>query len=156
MTPTWLATWPVDNPTLFTISVVALLVVIVVVLHRTLHQQLATTAAAIAVPFAFTVILSNVLAVSREKDGRRWTLRQEHVRRLSAVLQADATNLAEVAQRMEMTAAPLLSEAHNPGSTRNEMEARFTPDPLTGDVKNHYPTFAANKARLRKDVGRPR
>jgi hypothetical protein len=150
MTPTWLATWPVDNPTLFTIVVVGLLVAIVVVLHWTLPQQLATTAAAIAVPFAFTVILNNVLAVSRDKEGRRWTLRQEHVHRLSAVFQADATNLAEVAQRSQTQGAPLLSRAHNPNASRDEMEARFSSDPLSADVVNHYREYAESKAALRE------
>jgi hypothetical protein len=79
-------------------------------------------------------------------------LLQSHLERLRPVLRADADALKEVAQRTEMTGAPLLSAAHNPGSSRNEMDARFAPDPLSGDVRNHYPMFAENKARLRKEV----
>jgi hypothetical protein len=89
---------------------------------------------------------------TRERERRRHALLQSHLERLRPVLRADADALKEVAQRTEMTGAPLLSQAHNPGSSRNEMEARFAPDPLSSDVKNHYPTFADNKARLRRDV----
>jgi hypothetical protein len=67
-------------------------------------------------------------------------------------LRAGADALKEIAQRTEMTGAPLLSAAHNPGSSKNEMEARFAPDPLSGDVKNHYPAFSDSKTHLRKDV----
>jgi len=153
MTPTWLSTWPIDNPLPFSVIVIATLVAVVVVLRLTLRDQRehwATAASAIVIPLAMTVVLNHVLAESRDRDGRRWTLRQEHVRRLSAVLQADANNLAEVAQRTETLGAPVLSRAHNPNSSRDEMEARFSPDPLSSDVVHHYREYAESKVALRK------
>jgi uncharacterized membrane protein YgcG len=152
MTPTWLATWTVDNPMLFSIIVLCILAVTVVILHLTFQQRWATAAAAILIPFAMTVVLNHVLAESRDREGRRWTLRQEHVRRLKTVLQAEAEKLSEVAERTETHGAPLLSQDHNPGSRRNEMEVRFSPDPLSDDVENHYAAYWQKKNSLRNAV----
>jgi hypothetical protein len=136
----------------FSILVIAAICAFAVAFHKLLKEKWAGVAVAILIPVAFTVTLNQVLAEHREREGRRWTLQQDHVKRLKAVMQADAEKLSEVAERVEKQGTPLLSQNYNPGSSRNEMDARFSPDPLSGDIENHYGPYSQRKARLRNDV----
>jgi len=147
--PVRLTTWPLDNPMIFSLAVLAALVALVVLLHGLLQERWATVAAAILIPVAMTLVLNHVLAASRERDARRWTLRQEHLRRLQSVLRAEADKLHDAARRISSTGR--VSSIFD-NSNANELRAVFFPDVMSGDLVNHFGAYAAAKDRLRSDA----
>jgi len=143
--------WALDNATLVSIVVIIIVVIVAVILHGVLQEKWATLGVSILITVLIGLWLNHFLAVSRERDQRRWTLRQEHLVRLRPVLRADSEKLSEVARRIHVE-GHVTDTNRDKASYEAELSLLFSPDILSRDVRNHYPEYSQGKERLRKEV----
>jgi hypothetical protein len=76
--------------------------------------------------------------------------RQQHLNRLQAVLKKDATNLLEVARRLNDWEGQVADTSQ--ASYQADFDSFWRPEVLSDDIKNHFKEYAEEKEMLRHQV----
>lgn len=151
-----------DHAYLVSIVVISITVIAAIYLFRLSHRvaiqntamsQIAAFGAQLTMIVLVVLWLSNLFGAVRDRDQRAWTLRQEHLAKLQAVLRADEGHLLTVADRAKEVGR--ISNFNN-GTAPNtaELASLFEADILTADLANHYQEYWQDRQQLWKDIQR--
>lgn len=94
------------------------------------------------VALVFGVFLNGLLAHKRDRDGRYWSARQQHLARLQPLLRADADTFPSLSQREGTNGFFIDPRALGDGRTADYQRAWQSDNPLTGDLRNHFGEYA--------------
>ena len=143
--------WILDNVIIFSFGVVIVAIAIAIGLliysYRLLRissikSQIATFGAQALMIVLVSLWLNNLFALARDREQRKWTLRQDHVARLQLTIRKDSEKLSEMARRITVEGR-VTDINKDKSANESELEALFTPDVLTGDLANHYTEYWA-------------
>ena len=150
--------WMLDHLVILSLITIAIVFLAAIVVFRTLHRIFPDKSA--SPTFAGTVVniilvalcgiwLNNLFALRRDKDARIWSLRQQHLARLQPILRTDADRLDTLAKALRADRYSLnLSDLSPPGVQVREHDF-WEPDPMSGDLREHFREYFSAKQRLR-------
>lgn len=115
------------------------------------RTPMATGFVSIVVAAIFGVALNNLYALKRDRDGRVWNVRQQHLDQLRPVLKQESDQLAGLAQEFHVRGF-LEGEHGGVRSTAQELAPFLEPNVMSFDLANHYPEYAQSKQRIEADI----
>jgi len=139
----------VDHTYLVSLVVIAIVSVISALLHRYSHRvlkedspksQFAIWGTQVIMLVLVALWLNNFYGDAREREKRKWEIRQNHLVRLHSVLLTEGGGLSEISRRA-LARGRVSSVNPGPEGGASELEALFAPDPLSADLINHYPEY---------------
>jgi hypothetical protein len=145
----------VDHPILTSLIVIVLTVLsAVMILVRTYRKfpgnpfmpTVATVSVNLVLVILVGVFLNYIFAASRDREQRRWTLRQEHLTRLRPVLQKESRALLNVAEQFRISGRLIVSDDATEIETQKNV--LFYPEVLSRDLPNHYREYSQRKEDL--------
>lgn len=151
--------WVIQHLLLMTCFIVAfavgLVVLVLLVLtriytHEATRFQFGSGLVSILVAVLFSVILSNLYAVRRDRDNRLRALRDQHFGRLRPVLRTESAKLQEIATLVAQ-------RAHISGVTQYQnvltiAEDALWPDVMSRDLGEHFPAYDRSKRNLLSEI----
>ena len=150
--------WFLDHVYLAALIVISLAVVLSWLAHRWDQQhpgksQFTAIGVQLTIAVLITFFLNNMWGAARDREERKWTVRQNHLVQLQPALRADGEKLSIVANRAAKVGR---ITDFNGGTAMNisELESLFTPHILTLDLANHYPEYWEDKQQLLKEIQR--
>jgi hypothetical protein len=143
--------WAAHHPIPFFFIVVVAMLVLGTLLQRVLPEKWSSLAVAVLIPVVVTVQLNHVLAVAREGEQRRFTLRLDHLARLRPILKAESANFGRIVK--QIGAAPRVTDLNkDEASNLSELQGLLFSDPLSKDLANHFTAYSEAKDRLSREI----
>lgn len=149
--------WVLDHLILISLLTIGVVFVAVIAVFRYFHRlyrdesnRPALAGAVVNIIFAvlFSLWLNNLFALKRDRDGRLWSLRQQHLDRLRPVLRTDAQRLRNLADRMA-TLGYLAAPWGNATSAQQEYESTWSHDVLAAHLVLHFREYYEARENLR-------
>jgi hypothetical protein len=114
--------------------------------HEATRPQVASGLASVVITVLFSIILSHIYAVKRDRDNRLRALRDQHFAQLKPVLRAESARFLELANIVKR-------RGHFEAVTRFEGESPklsvfLAPDALSYDLAKHFPEYHKLKTSL--------
>jgi hypothetical protein len=118
--------------------------------HEGTRSQVAGAIASVTITVLLSVIVGNFYAVKRDRDNRLRALKDQHFAQLKPILRTESS-------RFQNVAAIVHDRGHFSGMTPYEPEspnpsALLSPDLLSGDLAEHFPSYAQSKRNLLSEI----
>jgi hypothetical protein len=133
------------------IIALGLAVFIVWFFHKIFPEKPSTTAMASSVASLIFIVLigyglNNIFGLKRDRDSRLFGLQQQHLSQLRPVLKLESDRLRDLSSQFQTTG--LLITNDTPITSHDAIAQQLTPDVMSSDLANHYPTFVRAKEAL--------
>ncbi len=139
--------------------VLCLAVFLVWVLHRIFHDEPVITPVSVVVVNVILAALvglwlNNLWGMRRDRDGRLWSLQEQHLERLRSTFKTESNALVGVASYFHSEG--FIDDGHGSPALLEEERvfALTSADVLSFDVQNHYPAYVSAKRELAQRVER--
>lgn len=119
--------------------------------NRPSATPIATAVISIMVASMFSVLLGNLFGIKRDRDGREWGIRQQHLSQLEPVLRQESAQIAGLASDFHDRG---FVEGEHGGVRMSTLELApfFEPNLMSFDLTHHYPDYVRSKERLATSV----